>query len=94
MGRRGGGVRARQPFRARRDPVTAEGRHWVEAGRLLGAEPRRDTPGRRRDWQQVRAALERLADHHRRARDDRHRPQERAGGLGGRDLGRQERDSR
>jgi hypothetical protein len=36
-------------------------------------------------------ALERLAD---RSRDDRHRPQERAGRLHGRDLGRQERDGR
>jgi hypothetical protein len=93
-GRRGHSERARQPLRARRDPTAAEGRHRVEAGRLLGAEPRRDTPGRRRDWQQVRAALERLADHHRRGRDDRHRPHERAGRLRGRDLGRQERDGR
>jgi hypothetical protein len=93
-GRRGRSERARQPFQARRDPVAAEERHRVDPGRLLGAEPRRDTPGRRRDWQQVRAALERLADHHRRGRDDRHRPQERAGRLRGRDLGRQERDSR
>jgi conjugative relaxase-like TrwC/TraI family protein len=81
------GERARQPLRARRDPTAAEDRHRVDAGRLLGAEPRRDTPGRRRDWQQVRAALERLADHH-------HRPLERAGRLRGRDLGRQERDGR
>jgi hypothetical protein len=58
----------------------------------VGAEPRRDSPGRRRDWQTVRAALERLTDH--RHRDDRHRLQERAGRLGGRDLGRQERDGR
>jgi conjugative relaxase-like TrwC/TraI family protein len=93
MGRRGRSDRARQPLRTRRDPTAAE-RHRVEAGRLLGAEPRRDTPGRRRDWQTVRAALERLADHHRRSRDDRHRPHERAGRLHGRDLGRQERDSR
>jgi hypothetical protein len=90
----GHGQRARRPLRARRDPVAAEERHRVEAGRLLGVEPRRDTPGRRRDWQQVRAALEQLADHHRRSRDDRHRPLERAGRLRGRDLGRQERDSR
>jgi conjugative relaxase-like TrwC/TraI family protein len=88
------GERARQPLRARRDPVAAEERHRVDAGRLLGAEPRRDTPGRRRDWQQVRAALERLADHHRRGRDDRHHPLERADRLRGRDLGRQERDGR
>jgi hypothetical protein len=65
--------------------------HRVGPGRLLGAEPRRDTPGRRRDWQTVWAALERLADHR---RDDRHRPHERAGRLRGRDVGRQERDGR
>jgi conjugative relaxase-like TrwC/TraI family protein len=68
-------------------------RHRVQPGRLLGAEPRRDHPGRRRDWQAVWAALERLADRHR-GRDDRHRPHERAGRLGGRDLGGQERDGR
>jgi conjugative relaxase-like TrwC/TraI family protein len=67
--------------------------HRVDAGRLLGAEPRRDHPGRRHDWQTAWAALERLADHHR-GRDDRHRPHERAGRLHARDLGRQERDGR
>jgi conjugative relaxase-like TrwC/TraI family protein len=91
--RRSRGERARQPLRARRDPTAAEGRHQVDAGRLLGAEPRRDSPGRRRDWQSAWAALERLADHHR-ERDDRYRPLERAGRLRGRDLGRQERDGR
>jgi AAA domain/TrwC relaxase len=85
---------ARRPPGATRAPVAAEGRHRVDAGRLLGAEPRRDTLGRRRDWQTVRAALERLADHHRRGRDDRSRPQERAGRLPGRDLGRQDRAGR
>jgi conjugative relaxase-like TrwC/TraI family protein len=89
--RRDRGGRARQPLRTQRAAV--EDRHRVEAGRLLGAEPRRDTPGRRRDWQQVRAALERLADHHR-GRDDRHRPQERAARPHDRNLGRQERDGR
>jgi hypothetical protein len=44
--RRRSGERARQPLRARRDPTAAEGRRRVDAGRLLGAEPRRDTPGR------------------------------------------------
>jgi conjugative relaxase-like TrwC/TraI family protein len=92
--RRGRGERARRPPGAQRDPMAAEGRHRVDADRLLGAEPRRDHPGRRRDWQSVRAALERLADHHRRGRDDRQRPQERAGRFRARDLGRQERDSR
>jgi hypothetical protein len=92
--RRSRGEQTRRPPAATREPIAAEGRHRVDAGRLLGAEPRRDTPGRRRDWQTVRAALERLADHHRRGRDDRHHPLERAGRPRGRDLGRQERDSR
>ena len=99
-GRRGRGERARsrpdrQSPRTRSELTAAEGRHRVDPGWLLGTEPRRDTPGRRRDWQAVRAALERLADHHRhRFRDDRHRPQERTGRLRARDLGREERDSR
>jgi hypothetical protein len=92
--RRSRGERARQPLRARRDPVATAERHRPDAGRLLGAEPRRDTPGRRRDWQTVRVALERLADHHRGGRDDRHRLQERAARLHAPDLGRQERDGR
>jgi hypothetical protein len=93
--RRSDGERARWRPADRQRPVPQRERaaaHRVGQGRLLGAEPRRDHPGRRRDWQQVRAALERLADHHR--RDDRHRPQERAGRLRSRDLGRQERDGR
>jgi conjugative relaxase-like TrwC/TraI family protein len=90
--RRGGGQRTHHRGGGRR-PTMADQRRWADPGRLLGAEPRRQTPGRRRDWWAVRAALERLADHHR-SRDDRHRPQERAGRLRGRDLGRQERDSR
>jgi hypothetical protein len=93
-GRRSRSEHARQPFRARRDPVAAENRRRVEAGRILGAEPRRDTPGRRRDWQTAWASLERLADHYRRGRDDRHRPLERAGRLPGPNTGRQERDGR
>jgi conjugative relaxase-like TrwC/TraI family protein len=74
-------------------PTAADQRHRANLGRLLGAEPPRDTPGRRRDWHGAWAALERLADHHRH-RDDRHRPQERPGRLRGRDLGRAERDGR
>jgi conjugative relaxase-like TrwC/TraI family protein len=73
--------------------TAADQRHRATLGRLLGAEPRRDAPGRRRDWHGAWAALERLADHHRH-RDDRHRPQERPGRLRGRDLGRAERDGR
>jgi hypothetical protein len=91
--RRSRSDQARRPRAVHRDPAAAQGRHRVDAGRLLGAEPRRDHPGRRRDWQAVRAALERLADRHR-SRDDRHRPHERTGRPGGRDLGRQERDGR
>jgi conjugative relaxase-like TrwC/TraI family protein len=83
--------RVRRPPGAAREPMAAKGRHRVDAGRLLGAEPRRDQPGRRRDWQQVRAALERLAGHY---RGDRHRPQERSSHLRTRDFGRQERDGR
>jgi conjugative relaxase-like TrwC/TraI family protein len=88
--RRSRGDPARRPQGAQRDS-TAGGHHWVDPGRLLGAEPRRQAHGCRRDWQGVRAALERLADHH---RDDRHRRQERAGRLPVRDTGREERDSR
>jgi hypothetical protein len=66
--------------------------HRVGLGRLLGAEPRRDTPGRRRDWRIARAALEDLAGwgRHRDHRDQRHPDRERSG----RTLGRQERDGR
>jgi hypothetical protein len=92
--RRSRSERARQPFRAHPDPTAAEDRHRVDVGRLLGAEPRRVSPGHRRDWQTVWAALERLAERHRRSRDDRYRPHERADRLRGRDLGRQERDGR
>jgi hypothetical protein len=61
--------------------------------RLLGAEPRRDTPGRRRDWHTARVALEHLAGWGRhRDRDDRHPDCERPGRTAGRDLGHQERD--
>jgi conjugative relaxase-like TrwC/TraI family protein len=82
----------RQPPAPERERAAAA--HRVGPGRLLGAEPRRDHPGRRRDWQAAWAALERLADHHHRSRDDRHRPRERAGRLQTRDLGRQERGGR
>jgi conjugative relaxase-like TrwC/TraI family protein len=81
----------RQPPALQRERAPA---HRVGPGRLLGAEPRRDRPGRRREWQQVRVALERLADHHRRGREDRSRPQERTGHLPTRDRGRSERDGR
>jgi conjugative relaxase-like TrwC/TraI family protein len=83
-------------WRDHRQPPAAERASALRVGpgRLLGAEPHRDTPGRRHDWQQVRAALERLANHHHRHRDDRHRPLEQLGRLQTRDLGHQERDGR
>jgi conjugative relaxase-like TrwC/TraI family protein len=78
-------------------PTVATGQgHQVDPDRLLGAESRRQTPGRRRDWQTARAALERLAgwNPHRQARDQRHSDRERPGRGLGHDLGRQERDGR
>jgi hypothetical protein len=76
-----------------RRPVVAAGlRRRVDPERLLGGEPRRQAPGRRRDWQRVRAALERLGEHHH--RDQRHRPHQRTDRLATRDFGRQERDGR
>jgi len=80
----------------RRPTVAAGRRHRADPERLLGAEPRRDRPGRRRDWQVARAALEHLAgwgrdrDH----RDQRHPNRERPGRTLGGDLGHQERDGR
>jgi hypothetical protein len=74
-------------------------RHQGDTERLLGAEPRRHTPGHRRDWQAAQAALERLAGwgRHRHHRDqshpdraDRDRPDRRLD----RTVGRQERDGR
>jgi conjugative relaxase-like TrwC/TraI family protein len=73
-------------------------RHPVDPERLLGAEPRRQAPGRLRDWQAAQAALERLAGgRHRHHRDqphpdrtDRDRPDRRLD----RTAGRQERDGR
>jgi hypothetical protein len=61
----------------RAEPPAGQARE-ATATELLGAEPGRHQPGRRRDWQQVRAALERLATHRERTRDpdhcsDRHR---------------------
>jgi hypothetical protein len=80
----------------RRPAVAADQRHQAEAGRLLGAEPRRATPGRRRDWQVARAALEDLAGwgRHLGHRDHRHPTLERPGRTLGRDFDRQERDGR
>jgi conjugative relaxase-like TrwC/TraI family protein len=87
-------------------PTAVGRRHQVDPERLLGAEPRRQAPGRRRDWQTARGALERLAGWDRRHlqdRDQRHRDQRQLDRdrlypvPGGRDRpnrtgGRQERD--
>jgi hypothetical protein len=78
-------------------PTVAVGqRHQVNPEPLLGAEPRRQAPGRRRDWQMARAALERLAgwDRHRDHRDWLHSERDRSGRSLGRQLGRTERDGR
>jgi hypothetical protein len=94
---RGHGRRAHRPGdRPHRPTVAADRRHRADPGRLLGAEPRRQAPGRRRDWQSARAALEQLAGwgRHRDQRDQRHPDRERPGRTAGRDLGHQERDGR
>jgi hypothetical protein len=94
LGRRGRDAHTNQRSgRPSRLMVAGDQRHGGNPGRLLGGEPRRDAPGRRRDWHGAWAALERLADHHRH-RDDRHRSPERPGRLGDRDSGRVERDGR
>jgi conjugative relaxase-like TrwC/TraI family protein len=94
---RGHGGRAHRPGdRPHRPTVAADRRHRADPGRLLGAEPRRQAPGRRRDWHSARAALEQLAGlgRHRDHRDHRHPDRERPGRTTGRDLGHQERDGR
>jgi hypothetical protein len=93
----GPGARAhRRGDRPHRPTVAADRWHRADPERLLGAEPRRQAPGRRRDWQAARAALEQLAGwgRHRDHRDHRHPNRERPGRSAGRDLGRQERDGR
>jgi hypothetical protein len=79
-----------------RPTVAAGQRHQVNPEPLLGAEPRRQAPGRRRDWQLALAALERLAgwDRHRDHRDQRHPERDRSGRSLGRQLARTERDGR
>jgi conjugative relaxase-like TrwC/TraI family protein len=81
----------------RQRPTVAAGqRHQVNPERLLGVEPRRQVPGRRRDWQLARAALERLAgwDRHRGHRDQLHPGRDRSGRGLGPQLACQERDGR
>jgi hypothetical protein len=91
VGRRGGCEQ--QPS------VEADQRHRVNPERLLGAEPRRRAPGRRRDWQAAQVALERLGGWSRH-RDHREQPhldragRDRPGHRVDRAGGHQERDSR
>jgi conjugative relaxase-like TrwC/TraI family protein len=57
--RRGRGERAhRRGDRGRRPTIAADRGRPSDRGWLLGAEPRRDEPGRRRDWRTALAALE------------------------------------
>jgi hypothetical protein len=95
-GHRGRGERTDRRGDLGRRPTMADRRRRTDPGRLLGAEPRRDTPGHRRDWRTARAALEHLAGwgRHRDQRDLRQPSRERPGRTVGRDLGRQERDGR
>jgi hypothetical protein len=74
-------------------PTMADRARRSDRGWLLGAEPRRDEPGRRRDWRTARAALEDLAGWGRH-REQRNLDRDRPGRTVGRDLGRQERDGR
>jgi hypothetical protein len=78
-----------------RPTVAVRQRHRVDPDQLLGGEPRRQAPGRRRDWKTARAALERLAGwtRHREDRDQRHPNRDRPGRFG-HQLGRGERDGR
>jgi hypothetical protein len=92
--RRGPGQRThRRGDLGRRLTVAADQWHRADRGWLLGGEPRRDTPGRRRDWQVARAALEHLASWGRH-RDHQPVNRDRPGRTVGRDLSRQERDGR
>jgi conjugative relaxase-like TrwC/TraI family protein len=95
-GRRSRAAGDRRGDHRQRPTVAAGQRHQVNPEPLLGAEPRRQAPGRRRDWQMARAALERLAgwDRHRDHRDQLHPDRDRSGRSLGRQLARQERDGR
>jgi conjugative relaxase-like TrwC/TraI family protein len=99
-GQQGRGERPhRRGDRGQPPTMVASPRRQVDPERLLGAEPRRQPPGRRRDWQAAQAALERLAgwSRHRPHRDQPHpdrADRERPGRRLDRTGGRQERDGR
>jgi hypothetical protein len=94
--------RLERPHRGgdREQPPTVAGQHRpVDPERLLGPEPRHQTPDRRRDWQATQAALERLAGwsrhrHHRYEPHPDHGNRDRPGRRLDRTGGRQERDGR
>jgi conjugative relaxase-like TrwC/TraI family protein len=97
--RSGRSGRTHRPGDFGRRPAAADQRQRVDPERLLGGEPRRQAPGRRRDWQTARAALERLAGwdrhrDHRDNRDQRHPDRDRPGRHLDRTVGRHERDGR
>jgi hypothetical protein len=96
LGRRGRGGRIHRRGDLGRGPAAADQRHRVDPERLLGGEPRRQAPGRRRDWQLARAALDRLAgwDRHREDRDQLHPDRGPPGRHPDRTVGRHERDGR
>jgi conjugative relaxase-like TrwC/TraI family protein len=97
-GRHGRGERAHRGGDHGPPPTMVVGqRHQGGPERLLGTEPRRQTPGRRRDWQAAQAALERLAGWSRHHRDQPHpdrADRDRPGRRLDRTVGRQERDGR
>jgi hypothetical protein len=90
--RRGRGEHAHRRGDLGRRPTMTDRRHRADRGWLLGAEPRRDNLGRRRDWHTVWAALEHLAGWGRQRDHRDHRPPNRD--RPGRTLDHQERDSR
>jgi conjugative relaxase-like TrwC/TraI family protein len=100
-GIRGQGGRGERPrHRGDREPrPTGLAGWWHQVDGLLGAEPRRQVPGRRRDWQAAQAALERLAGrgrhgHHRDQPHPDHAAWERPGRRLDRTAGRQGGDGR
>jgi hypothetical protein len=98
-GQPGRGERAhRRGDRGQPPTLVAGQRHQAGPEWLLGPQPRRQTPGRRRDWQAAQAALERLAGgRHRPHRDQPHpdrADRDRPGRRLDRSVGRQDRDGR
>jgi hypothetical protein len=99
-GQQGRGERPHRGGDSGQPPTMVVGqRHQVDPERLLGAEPRRQAPGRRRDWHTAQAALERLVgwSRHRPHRDQPHpdrADRDRPGRRLDRTVGRQDRGGR